>query len=84
MKDARLVELDQIVAEVRESEEWEAVKMDLIDIGINKGIHQGIIAIIETCRDLNVSKQDTQNRIIDKFNLSKEKADEYMNQYWKP
>jgi len=42
VKDERLLELDNIVNEVKESEEWEAVKMDLIDIGINKGIQQGI------------------------------------------
>jgi vacuolar-type H+-ATPase catalytic subunit A/Vma1 len=42
VKDERLLELDAIVGEVRESEEWEAVRMDLIDIGINRGIIQGI------------------------------------------
>lgn len=83
MKDARLLELDQIVTEVRESEEWEAVRMDLIDIGINKGMELGQIkAIIETCQDLNVSKEDTKVRIITKLNLSEEKADAYITQYW--
>ena len=42
VKDKRLLELDNIVSEVKESEEWEAVKMDILDIGINKGISQGI------------------------------------------
>ena len=42
VKDERLLELDQIVTEVRESEEWEEISMDLIDIGINRGITQGI------------------------------------------
>lgn len=37
----RLSELDQIVAEVKRSEEWEVIRMDLIDIGINRGIGQG-------------------------------------------
>lgn len=40
--DERLVELDRIVTEVKESEEWEEIRMDLIDIGINRGITQGI------------------------------------------
>lgn len=42
VKDERLIELDQIVTEVKKSEEWEEISMDLIDIGINKGIAQGI------------------------------------------
>lgn len=42
VKDERLVELDRIVTEVRESEEWEEIEMDLIDIYTNRGIQQGI------------------------------------------
>lgn len=91
MKDARLLELDSIVAEVRESEEWEAVKMDLIDIGIRRGlkqgleqgIEQGIKALIETCKELNFSGKDTQNKLMQKFDLSEEKANAYIDKYWK-
>lgn len=90
VKDDRLLELDRIVAEVRESEEWEAVKMDLIDVGINQGMkqgmqqgmQQGIKALIETCRELQVSRADTMSKIIQKFNLPEEKALEYMAKYW--
>lgn len=42
VKDKRLIELDHIVAEVKESEEWEAVRMDILDVGINLGITKGI------------------------------------------
>ena len=38
----RILELDRIVEEVKQSEEWEAVKMNLLEIGIEKGIEQGI------------------------------------------
>ncbi len=41
IRDKRLIELDNIVAEVKESEEWEAVRMDILDVGINKGISKG-------------------------------------------
>lgn len=37
----RIVELDQIVQEVKESEEWEAVKMSILSIGIERGIEKG-------------------------------------------
>ena len=42
VKDKRIVELNDIVEEVKESEEWEAVKMNILEIGIEKGIEQGL------------------------------------------
>lgn len=42
VKDRRIVELDRIVTEVKESEEWEAVQMNILEVGINKGIERGI------------------------------------------
>lgn len=42
VKDERILDLDRIVEEVKQSEEWEAVKMNLLEIGIEKGIEQGI------------------------------------------
>lgn len=41
VRDERLVELDRIVTEVKENEEWEAVQMNLIEIGIEKGKAEG-------------------------------------------
>lgn len=45
--DERLVELDKIVAEVKESEEWEAVQMNIMEIAMEKGIEKGIEQGIE-------------------------------------
>lgn len=42
VKDPRILELDRIVTEVRESEEWEEVKMNILEIGITKGESIGI------------------------------------------
>ncbi len=46
IKDKRIIELDKIVREVKESEEWEAVQMNIMEIamerGLKKGIEQGI------------------------------------------
>lgn len=39
--DRRIVELDNIVKEVQQSEEWEAVKMNILEIGLEKGRNQG-------------------------------------------
>ena len=36
----RIITLDEIVNEVKQSEEWEAVKMNILEIGIEKGHHR--------------------------------------------
>ncbi len=41
VKDKRIRELDRIVREVKQSEEWEAVKMNILEIGIEKGLKEG-------------------------------------------
>ena len=50
VKDERILDLDRIVEEVKQSEEWEAVKMNLLEIGIEKGIEQGIEKGVEQSR----------------------------------
>lgn len=42
VKDERILELDKIVGEVRQSEEWEAVKMNILEIGMEKGMEKGM------------------------------------------
>lgn len=42
VRDERILELDRIVEEVRQSEEWEAVRMNILEIGIKKGLEEGI------------------------------------------
>ena len=42
VKDKRIIKLDRIVKEVKQSEEWEAVKMNILEIGIEKGKNEGI------------------------------------------
>ena len=41
VKDERIIELDKIVTEVRESEEWEEARMTILELGMNKGIEIG-------------------------------------------
>lgn len=41
VQDSRILELDQIVTEVKESEEWEAAKMNILEVGIEQGIKRG-------------------------------------------
>ena len=42
VKDERIVTLDAVVREVKQSEEWEAVKMSILSIGIEKGERQSL------------------------------------------
>ncbi len=87
VKDERLLMLDKIVEEVRESEEWEAVKLDILDVGINKGIEIGreqtIHATIEFLQEHNVKREDAKQQLAGKLNLPEDQILEYMNKYWK-
>lgn len=95
VRDKRLLNLDKIVTQVKESEEWEAVKMDILDIGIQKGMEQGIEhgiergleagikALIETCKKFQISKEDARNQIIENFELTEDRAEECIKKYWK-
>ncbi len=46
-KDERILELNRIVQEVRESEEWEVVQMGILEIGLERGKELGIEQGIE-------------------------------------
>ena len=47
VRDERILELDRIVSEVKQSEEWEAVKMNILEIGLQQGIERGMAQGIE-------------------------------------
>lgn len=64
VQDQRILELDRIVAEVKENEEWEAVQMNLIEIGMEAGKAVGIAeAVIESLEDYGVVPQNVQDAI---------------------
>lgn len=44
---------------------------------------RGIKALIETCKELETSREYTVSKIVEKFSLSPEKAEIYMKHYWK-
>ena len=56
---------------------------DGVKDGIQQGVERGIAAVIRTCRNLNVSKEDTLNNIQREYELSKEDAEKYLETYWK-
>lgn len=50
VKDQRILDLDKVVREVKESEEWEDVKMNILEIGLERGKELGILQGIEQGR----------------------------------
>ncbi|MDE7199534.1 MAG: hypothetical protein K2O15_11730, partial [Lachnospiraceae bacterium] len=41
-KDERILDLDRIVTEVKQSEEWEVLEMNIFETGVERGIELGI------------------------------------------
>lgn len=86
MKDSRILELDEIVNEVRESEEWEVVRMNILEIGkeIGKEIEKerGVKSVVELCKEFGVSKEETIIKVIDKFEIDLEEAEKYLEKFW--
>ena len=84
------MDLDSIVNEVKQSEEWEAVQMNILEIGIEKGrekgreegLNTGIRALIETSAEFGSSELETIGRLMEKMHLSQENAEMYMQKYW--
>lgn len=50
--------------------------------GIKEGIKESIKALIETCKELGVSREETESRIILKLAVPSNEATDYVNQYW--
>lgn len=56
VKDKRILHLDRIVNEVRQSEEWEAVEMNIFEIGMERGKELGIEQGIEQGKALGLEE----------------------------
>lgn len=54
-----------------------------MELGMEQGTRTGIQALVETCRDLDGTKQDAMSRIIQMFSLSEERARAYLDEFWK-
>ena len=77
VKDKRIVELNDIVEEVKDSEEWEAVKMNILEIGIEKGMQQGAEKKMLELVEKKLKKGQTISQIADALEESEEKIQEF-------
>lgn len=65
VKDERIIELDKIVAEVKESEEWEDTQMTIYDMGIAKGeLNARINSIFELLEECGELSESFRNEIL--------------------
>lgn len=55
--------------------------------GYNRGVtdakEQGIQAVVETCQEVEIGKEETMLKLLKKFALTREAAEIYMLKYWK-
>ena len=89
IKDRRIITLDEIVNEVKQSEEWEAVKMNILEIGIEKGrqeglregLKQGIHAMIRDNLEQGVEEKCICEKLQKNFSLTREAAEEELHSF---
>lgn len=89
IKDKRIITLDEIVNEVKQSEEWEAVKMNILEIGIEKGrqeglqegLKQGIHAMIQDNLEEGVEEKRICEKLQKNFSLTREAAEEELRSF---
>ncbi len=54
-----------------------------IEKGIEKGLEKGVQALVETCRELHLSRGQCLEKLVEKFQLTEDSAGIYLNTYWK-
>ena len=68
------------------AEELRESKEEGISVGMTRGISQwilkGILVLLDTYQEMNLSEEEAERRIAEKFSLSEEKAREYIEKYW--
>lgn len=98
VQDERIERLDEIVCEVKQSEEWEAVSMSIyktaweqgledgrkqgLEDGLEQGLEQGIRAMVEVCREFSLSRTEIKKKVEDKFGICEGIAEEYMEEFY--
>ena len=67
---------------VKEEGREEGRRAGLLE-GHQNGVQEGIRILIEFCREMNCSREDTEVQVAEKFGLEQVRAGEYMKKYWK-
>lgn len=64
------------------SEELKESENRGIETGIRRGIQTGIRNLIETCFEIGLPEGKTRNKLMEKYELTQETAEAYMEKYW--
>ncbi len=67
VKDERILKLDEIVTEVKQSEEWEAVKMSILSVGIERGREEGRHSMLKELTAKKLAKGKTAETIAEEL-----------------
>lgn len=79
------------IFEYNEEEALKAIKEDEYELGVQDGIRQGISQgikqsiglMIESCAELGNARQDTLQKVMEKFAIGETEAHKYMEEYWR-
>ena len=74
------------VEQFRNDDEWRENRMTIEmreKLIYQQGIEQGIKSLVETCQMYQISYEKTKMSLRDKFELSEEKAEEFMDKFWR-
>ena len=55
---------------------------DGVEEGREAGREEGIKALVETCRDLGVSRENTASQLMTRYSMTQEIAVKNVDQYW--
>ena len=91
LKDFLMEQKSEVIAMSIYEYNEEYVRKVLFEDGVEKGYNrgaeeeriQGIRVLIETCKEVGLAKEETLIKLEEKYNLSKESAEEYLVKYWK-
>lgn len=70
------------IFEYNEETELKKIREDEYDLGLEEGKEFGIKALVETCRELGVGKEEIIVRVSTKYSISSDQAAEYVEQFW--
>ena len=73
---------NRIKEEIRMTKVAQLIFNDGVAEGIQQGIQQGIRVLAETCREFGISREEAVMRVMQKFEISQEKAKTCIDQYW--
>ena len=54
-----------------------------VAIKVEEKVEEGICKFIELCQEFGISKEETLNRVVNKFSVTTEIADNNIKKYWK-